>query len=78
VVLTLGASGAILRGELRADAPGVRVDRMVSTVGAGDAFTGTLVARLAATGFYPSAVAAGLRDAVAAGARACSHWGAVD
>jgi fructokinase len=37
VVLTLGAAGAILRGELRADVPGVRVARLVSTVGAGDA-----------------------------------------
>jgi fructokinase len=78
VVLTRGAAGAVLRGELRAEAPGVRVERMVSTVGAGDALTGTLLARLAATGFYPPAAAAGLSDAVAAGARACSHWGAVD
>jgi fructokinase len=78
VVLTSGAGGTVLRGELRGDAPGIAVERMVSTVGAGDAFTGTLVARLAATGFYPSAVAAGLRDAVAAGAAACGHWGALD
>jgi sugar/nucleoside kinase (ribokinase family) len=77
VVITLGSGGAILRGELRADAPGVPVT-VVSTVGAGDVLTGTLLARLAATGFYPAAVAAGLRDAVEAAARVCERWGAVD
>lgn len=78
VVLTLGVGGALLRGELRADVPGVPAEPLVSTIGAGDAFTGTLLARLAATGFYPAAAAAGLRDAVAAGAAACAHLGAVD
>jgi fructokinase len=78
VVISRGAEGAILRGELRADVPGVAVPELVSTIGAGDALTGVLLARLAATGFYPSAVAAGLRDAVAEGARACERWGALD
>jgi fructokinase len=77
VVITLGADGALLRGELRADVFAVAAS-VVSTLGAGDVFTGTLVARLAATGFYPAAVAAGLRDAVEAAARACERWGAVD
>jgi fructokinase len=77
VAITLGAGGAILRGELRADAPGVPA-RVLSTIGAGDAFTGVLLARLALTGFYPAAVAAALRDAVAEGARACERWGALD
>jgi sugar/nucleoside kinase (ribokinase family) len=77
VVITLGSGGAILRGELRADAPGVAV-QVVSTIGAGDVLTGVLLARLAATGFYPAAVAAGLRDAVEAAARVCERWGAVD
>ncbi len=63
VVLGLGADGAMLRGELRADvevalpAPG--------RLGAAEAFTGALLARLALSNFYPPAVAAGLRDAVA-------------
>jgi sugar/nucleoside kinase (ribokinase family) len=78
VVITLGAAGAILRGEHRLDVPGVAVEPMVSTIGAGDALTGTLIARLASTGFYPAAAAACLADAVAAGARACAHWGALD
>jgi fructokinase len=77
VVISLGPDGAILRGELRASCAGVAVD-VVSTIGAGDAFTGTLVADLAATGFYPPAVAAGLPSAVAAGAQACRRWGALD
>ncbi|MHB8657561.1 MAG: carbohydrate kinase family protein [Solirubrobacteraceae bacterium] len=77
VVLTLGAQGAILRGELHADAAAVRA-RAISTVGAGDVFTGLLLAKLAATDFYPAAVAAGLREAVVASARACERWGAVD
>lgn len=77
VVITLGAEGAILRGELRADADGVPA-QVVSTMGAGDAFTGTLLARLALSNFYPAAVAASLPEAVQAGARACERWGAVD
>jgi sugar/nucleoside kinase (ribokinase family) len=52
--------------------------RVISTVGAGDVLTGILVARLAASDFYPPAAAASLREAVAAAARACEHWGAVD
>ena len=52
VVITLGADGAILRGELRADVPG-RAGHVLSTIGAGDVLTGTLLARLALTGFYP-------------------------
>src|SRR5262249_45704181 len=43
VVITLGPRGAILRGELRADAPGVPA-RVLSTIGAGDVLTGTLLA----------------------------------
>jgi sugar/nucleoside kinase (ribokinase family) len=77
VVITLGARGAILRGELRADAPGVDAE-VRSTIGAGDAVTATLLARLALAGFYAPAAAAALRDAVAAGARACEHWGALE
>jgi len=77
VVLTLGADGAILRGALRATAPGVPCT-IRSTAGAGDALTGTLLARLALSGFYPSSVAAALPEAVAAAAAACERWGALD
>jgi len=78
VVISVGARGALLRGEFRADAPGVPVAPMRSTVGAGDVFTGVLLARLALTDFYPAAVAAGLREAVAEAASSCERWGALD
>ncbi len=77
VVITLGADGAMLRGELRADVDGVPA-RVLSTLGVGDAFTGTLLARLALSDFYPSVVAASLREALAAAARASERWGVVD
>jgi len=76
VVITLGAEGAILRGERRADAEGVAIT-VRSTVGAGDALTGTLLGRLALSGFYPSAAAVALSEAVLASARACERWAAL-
>ncbi|MDQ6777663.1 MAG: PfkB family carbohydrate kinase [Actinomycetota bacterium] len=77
VVISMGARGAILRGELDADVPAPEVD-VTSTVGAGDVLTGVLLARLAATGFYPPAVAASLSDAVNEAAVACERWGALE
>jgi sugar/nucleoside kinase (ribokinase family) len=77
VAITLGSQGAILRGSEKADVRAVPAE-VVSTVGAGDAFTGTLVARLVLSGFYPAAVAAALGDAAGAAARACEHWGSLD
>jgi fructokinase len=77
VVISLGAGGAILRGELQADVDGVPVE-VVSTMGAGDVLTGVLLARLALSDFYPSVVAAALPEAVREGARACERWGALD
>jgi fructokinase len=62
---------------LRADVPGVPC-QVLNTAGAGDVLTGTLLARLALSGFYPSSVAAGLPEAVEAAARTCERWGAVD
>jgi sugar/nucleoside kinase (ribokinase family) len=79
VVITLGSGGAILRGAggLRVDAAAVPA-RVISTVGAGDALTGTLLARLALSGFYAPAAAAALDEAVAAAAAACERWGSLD
>jgi fructokinase len=77
VVITLGPDGAMLRGRLRVDVPGVPV-APISTIGAGDTLTGTLLAKLALSGFYPPAVAASLREAVAGAARACERWGALE
>jgi sugar/nucleoside kinase (ribokinase family) len=77
VVVTLGPDGAILRGELQGAAPGVPA-HVVSTIGAGDAFTGVLLARLAQSDFDPPAVAAALPEAVEESARACERWGALE
>lgn len=77
VVLTLGPDGAVLRGELRRDVPGVPAT-VRSTIGAGDVLTGTLLARLATSSFYPPAVFAALPEAVAESARACERWGALE
>ena len=77
VAITLGSGGALLRGTEKADVAAFR-SRVVSTVGAGDAFTGTLVARLVLSEFYPSAAAAALSEAAHAAARACERWGSLD
>ncbi len=77
VVVTFGGRGAMLRGELRADVPGVQA-HVISTIGAGDVLTGTLLASLAKSDFYPSTVAASLRQAVVEAAKACERWGALD
>jgi sugar/nucleoside kinase (ribokinase family) len=77
VVVTLGPDGALLRGELTADVPGVPVD-VLSTVGAGDALTGVLVAALSSADFDPAAAARSLPEAVEASARACQRWGALE
>jgi fructokinase len=76
VVLTLGARGAILRGEIRRDVPGVPA-RVRSAMGAGDTLTGVLLARLALSGWYPAAAAAALPEAVAQAARATERWSAL-
>jgi sugar/nucleoside kinase (ribokinase family) len=77
VVVTLGADGALLRGDLESDVPGVRA-RVRSTVGAGDALMGVLLARLSLAGFHVPALAAALPEAVAEAARATERWGAVE
>lgn len=78
VVVSLGAEGAILRGELRADAPAPAAPGgVLSTLGAGDVLSGVLVARLALSGYYLPAVAAALPAAVAEATAACGRWGAL-
>jgi fructokinase len=77
VVITFGLDGAILRGELRLDVDGVAAT-VVSAAGAGEVLTGVLLARLAATAFYPAAVAASLPEAVAESARASERWGVLE
>jgi sugar/nucleoside kinase (ribokinase family) len=77
VVITRGPGGAILRGKIRLDVAGVPA-RAVSTIGAGDALMGALIARLQITGFYEPAIAAALKEAMVVAARACERWGACD
>jgi sugar/nucleoside kinase (ribokinase family) len=77
VLITLGPEGALLRGELRLDVDG-RPANVQSTIGAGDVLTGVLLARLASSGYYPSAVAAALPEAVAQSSLACERWGALE
>ncbi len=74
VVVTLGAEGArcLRAGTPTLDVPSPAV-RVVDTTGAGDAFAGALVARLAAGAALPEA----LRYAAVAGALACTAPGAV-
>lgn len=77
-IVTRGADGAVLRGGgLRADVPGAPAEP-ISTVGAGDTFMAVILARLAETSFYPSAIAAAMPEAVVAAARATERWGAVE
>lgn len=76
VIVTLGADGAILRGEVRAQAAGVPA-QVVNASGAGDAFLGVVLAWLSRTDFYPAALAAALPEAVREAAKATERWGAV-
>jgi sugar/nucleoside kinase (ribokinase family) len=76
-VITLGPNGAILRGASSVDVPGAPAE-VVSTVGAGDALTGVLVAALSRSGFDPAAVERALPAAVEASARACERWGSLE
>jgi fructokinase len=80
VVITLGSTGAMLRAanRLSLDLAPPPIPALRSTVGAGDALTGTLLAALERSGYYPDAAAAALDDAVAAAAQACTRWGALD
>ena len=78
VIVTLGARGAILRAKnLRRDVR-ARDAKVVSTVGAGDVFTGVLLAALGSTDYYAPAIAAALPDAAEAAAAACERWGALE
>jgi fructokinase len=77
VVVTLGAEGALARGEAGADVPGVPAEAIDAT-GAGDVVTGVLIAALAAREFDPQAVADALPSAVSVAAQSTEGWGAID
>lgn len=77
VVVTAGRDGAIARGSCEAEtmAPVVEV---VSPLGAGDCFMGTLAAGLLAGGWRLDDVAPVLEHAALAGAEACTRLGAFE
>jgi fructokinase len=77
VVVTLGAEGALLRGAGgTVDVPGVPASP-VDTTGAGDAVSGTLLARLTAAGFDPAVLPDALTEAAIAAARVTERYGAI-
>lgn len=76
-VVTLGARGALMRGEATAEVGGNEAS-VVDTTGAGDALTGVLVAALAVANFDPKAAAQALPLAVEIAARATEGFGATD
>jgi sugar/nucleoside kinase (ribokinase family) len=75
-VVTRGANGAVMRGAVETEVGGIEVD-VVSTLGAGDAFMGTLAAHLAAAGWDAAGAEPALAAAVESSAQACTHWGAI-
>lgn len=76
-VVTLGAEGAVIRGACEVEAPAPEVD-VVSTLGAGDAFMGTLVAGIARLDWDSSRAGEALGPALEAAAEACTRWAALD
>jgi sugar/nucleoside kinase (ribokinase family) len=76
-VVTLGAEGAVIRGACEAEAPAPEVE-VVTTLGAGDAFMGTLVAGLALRDWDSSRAGEALGPALDAAAEACRRWSALD
>jgi fructokinase len=76
-VVTLGAEGAVARGAREAEVPAPQVE-VVSTLGAGDAFMGTLVAGLARLDWDLGRADEVLPKALGAAADACTRWAALD
>ena len=70
----IGRVRELLRGEVKGNVP-ARPARVVDATGAGDALLGVLVARLAQTDFYPSALVLGLKEAVEEAARTVERYG---
>jgi fructokinase len=75
-VVTMGEEGAVIRGACEAEAPAPQVE-VVSTLGAGDAFMGTLVAGLAERGWDAARAGEALESALEASAEACTRWSAL-
>ncbi len=76
-VVTLGSEGATMRGACEAELPAREVE-VVSTLGAGDAFMGTLVGGLSGLDWDLTRAEEALPAALAAAADACTRWAALD
>ena len=76
VIITLGPDGAILRGSVEADVPAPRA-QIKNTSGAGDTFTGIMLARLLKSDFDPAALIESLPIAIHEATRATERWAAV-
>jgi fructokinase len=76
VVVTLGADGALLRGAVSGESPGVPAHAVDST-GAGDAVTAVLLAQLWRDGFRTDGLAGALPRAMEQAARCVEHLGAL-
>lgn len=74
-VVTRGGDGVVVRGAASAELAAEEVE-IVSPLGAGDAFMGAFAAGLAAVGWEAARAPEALPAAIAAGARACTVWGA--
>jgi sugar/nucleoside kinase (ribokinase family) len=77
VLVTLGADGALVRGDANADAAGVPA-KTVDTTGAGDALLGVVLSALLESEFDPVSAAQILPLAVEFAARSTEGFGAVD
>jgi len=76
VVITLGADGALLRGNPSVNAA-ARSANIVNATGAGDAFLGVMLAYLSQADYHPSSLVDALPRAVEEATRATERWGAV-
>ncbi|HSJ16771.1 MAG TPA: PfkB family carbohydrate kinase [Solirubrobacterales bacterium] len=75
-VVTLGGEGAVTSGASEVELPALDVE-VASSLGAGDAFMGTLVAGLATRDWDPRRAPEALGPALAAAADACTRWSAL-
>jgi sugar/nucleoside kinase (ribokinase family) len=76
IAVVTRAEGVAMSGEATGEYPAVPVDA-VSSLGAGDAFVGTLTGGLHELGWDPSRATEALPAAVEASARTCTVWRAV-
>lgn len=76
-VVTMAEEGAVIRGACEAELP-ARAVEVVNTIGAGDAFMGTLVGELANRDWDASRAEEALGPALDAAAEACTRWSALD